>query len=301
MEKAVKRAFTLLELVIVVVIISFLAVASFKGIQSLKLRAFKTKELTRLSLESQAVLDQLGALLQIRIPATTIGYDPDSAEYEPAWAISEDQKYKVLEWIAWDEDAFDAGVYSGFVDMKRSIRHYLDYTFYTDISQDLPGRALIFAGTFDRGYTSNQMKEAFGWHGSRSDLIYDISITPPHTITITDATKPKWLYEKYYLAKSAFAVARGADIDMGAQCLKNFHVDEEALLLFYDYKPWKGESFCADPNGGSQSGKAAILMRHVAGFGVREQDFTLRLVLDINKPLFGQNVGVHFSKTKVVF
>ena len=295
-----KRAFSLLELVVVVVIVSLLAVASFKGIQALKLRSFKVQQMTRLSLESQIVLDQLAARLQSRIPATTIGYDPVSKEYKPISEILENEKYKILEWIAWDEDAFDGGVYSGFVDMKRSIDQYSDYTLYTDISQDLSDRALVFAGTFDRGFTSDQLKEAFGWHGSRSDLIYDISVTPPHTITITDATKPKWLYEKYYLAKSAFAVARGADVDTNAECLKKLHADKNTLLLFYDYKPWRGETFCADPNGSGQSGEATILMRHIAGFGAKEQDFTLRLILDIHKPILG-SVGVHFSKTKVVF
>ncbi len=301
MEKTLRGAFTLLELIVVVVIVSLLAVASFRGLQALKLRSFKVRQMTKLSLESQIVLDQLSALLHSRIPATTIGYDPYGKDFKPIQDIQNFAKYKILEWIGFDEDSFDAGLYSGFVDMRRSIKQFLDYSLYTDIAADLPGRALVFAGTFDKGFTSEQLLDAFGWHGRNSDLIYDILMQPPHTITITDPVKPKWLYEKYYLAKSAYGVARGADIDPYAKCLRGLDVDKNTLVLFYEYKPWRGESFCADPKSDNRSGQATILMRHVAGFGVKEQDFTLRLILDINKPILGQKIQIHFDKTKVFF
>ncbi len=301
MEKTLKGAFTLLELIVVVVIVSFLAVASFKGLQAFKLRSFKVRQMTKLSLESQIVLDQLSALLHSRIPATTIGYDPYGEDFQPIRDIQDIAKYKILEWIGFDEDSFEAGLYSGFVDMQRSIKQFSDYSLYTDIVADLSGHALVFAGTFDKGFTSEQLLDAFGWHGRSSNLIYDILVRPPHTITITDPVKPKWLYEKYYLAKSAYAVARGADIDTSAKCLEGLDVKKNTLVLFYDYKPWRGESFCADPKSDNRSGQATILMRHVAGFGVKEQDFTLRLILDIDKPILGQSVRVHFDKTKVVF
>ncbi len=297
-----RRAFTLMELIVVVVIVAVLSVASFKALAALKVRTFKAKEITRLSLQTQIVLDELAQRLAARIHATVIGYDPATGSFKYISDILSNESYPVLEWIGYDEENLSLGNYSGFVDMKRSITSFSDYTLYTDISlSDLTRRALIFAAAFDRGYSGEDLDNAFGWHGKRSDAAFDITASPPHQITVTDSVKPQWIYEKYYLAKSAYAVARAADIDKSAACLQGLDVDNDTLLLFYDYRPWRGETFCADPNGSGQSGKASILMRHVAGLSVIERDYTLRVTLDINETLRGTSVGVHFSKMKVVF
>ena len=300
-----KRSFTLIELVLVVVIVTLLSVATFKAIKAIKIKSFKAKELTRLSLESQIVLDQLSSLLRNRIPATAIGYNPDTNE----WAylnqldtLSEDPP--ILEWIGYDEDALGDGDYSGFVDINRTIQDSSsDYVIYTDINFTDSGYALIFSGSYDRGYEGGSLEGAFGWHGSDSNLTYQVTFNPPDKIIIehNETPKPKWLYEKYFLTKSAYAVARSADIDKSVDCIKDLKIgdDNDTLLLFYNYHPWKGKTFCADPNGDTE-GNATILMRNIQGFEFREEGGTLRLWIDVNKTILG-NVGVHFSKMKVVW
>ncbi len=292
-----KRAFTLIELVFVVLIVALLSVATFKGIEALVVRSFKAKELTRLSLESQIALDQLSSLLVQRIPSTAIGYDPSPSSgadaFLPLDQIDPRSRYKVLEWIGRDFDHRDD--YSGFVDMEPS-RATAD-TLYTD-SKALGERELYFAGSFDVGEAGG--KDAFGWHGHAHNLSFDVDVEK-NAITITQATKPRWIYERYFLAKSAYAVARGADVKRDAACLKDLDVDEDTLLLFYGFRPWSGETFCADPKGSGQAGKVSVLARNVAGFGAFEQDYTIRLIVDINKTIRGSDVGVHFSKMKVVF
>jgi hypothetical protein len=123
-------------------------------------------------------------------------------------------------------------------------------------------------------------------------------------ITITDSDKPDFLYEKYFIVDSAYGVARGADIDQSASCIDNLNIKTKdlnnTLLLFYDYRPWKGETFCADKQGSSQSGKVSILMKHVDGFRFEELDYTLRISLDINESIRGAK-PIHLSKMKVVF
>ncbi len=296
-----KRSFTLLELILVVVIISFLSVATFEAIKTIKIKSFKAKELTRLSLESQVVLDQLSSLLRNRIPATAIGYNPDTnrwAYLDHLDTLSKDPP--ILEWIGYDEDALGNLRYSGFVDINRTLANS-DHSIYTDVNLTASGYALIFSGSYDKGYEGGDLQNAFGWHGSRSDLSYDVSFTPEHTITIIDSTKPNWLYEKYFLVKTAYAVARSADVDKSAGCITDLGIgdDNDTLLLFYNYRPWKGETFCADQNG-LPEGNATILMRNVQGFEFREEGGTIRLWIDINKTIPG-NVGVHFSKMKVVW
>ena len=164
---------------------------------------------------------------------------------------------------------------------------------------------LIFAGSFDRATSdTNDYNSSFGWHDNSSNDSYDINIASDENITVTDATKPKFIYEKYFLVDSAYAIARGADIKQDAPCIDALHVKSKdmnnTLFLFSNYRPWKGKTFCADKNGNNQEGNASILMQDINGFNFQEIDYTIRINLDINKTIRGSS-PIHFSKMKVVF
>ncbi|BCD68678.1 prepilin-type N-terminal cleavage/methylation domain-containing protein [Nitratiruptor sp. YY09-18] len=299
MEKVTRRAFTLIEIVVVVVIIAILSVASYKAMQAIIVRSFKAKEMTRLSLESQIALDIISSYMQDRIPASVIGYDPASGNFAYIDEIPSTERYPVLEWLAFDELNRKMGKYIPFVDMVASLANS-DYTLETTIS--LSGGAdygLVFAKSFDRATTSNP--DAFGWHGRQSQDVYDVAFGQDK-ITITDSIKPQWIYEKYYLVKTAYAIARGADIKQDAGCIQDLNISDinNTLLLFYDYRPWKSETFCADPHGNAQ-GKVTVLARDISGFEVSDVNQTMRIYLDVSKKFRGTDVGVHFGKMKVVF
>ena len=302
-----KRAFTLIELIVVLAIVSFLSVATFKAVSKIIIKSYKAKETTRLTLQSQIVLDQLSNLLADRIPAATIGYDPDSGEFKPLPQI-DSQNYKILEWFVRPMDDYKDGHYTGFCDIVPTIqsdRRVVSYDFEPD-QMYYDNYNLIFAGSFDRAFSDiNDYNNSFGWHGGRSDNSFDISLNDSNSTTIylSDTVLPKFAYEKYFLAYSAMAVARGADIDKSASCLDGLDVDDDTLLLFWNYQPWQSETFCADPNsvsGVSKEGNASVLMRHVQGFFAVEQDYTIRIKLDINRSIRGLS-DVHFIKQKVIF
>ncbi len=300
MGALMKRGFTLMEMVVVVVITAILSVASFKAISMLVIKSFKAKEQTRLSLESQIALDQLSSLLQYRIPASAIGYDPGSGDFVSLSDIQSGSRYKILEWISRAFDDYRAGRYSGFVDMVPTVRS--DDILATKTSLSGSGYNLVFAGSYDKAFTLiEDFKNAFGWHGHESQKSYDIEFVS-NGIRIIDSQKPREVYEKYYLADQAFGVAIGADIDRGADCIKALHLKDidNTLLLFFGYRPWHGETFCADPNGAKKSGQVSVLAKNIGGFMAKEQDYTLRLLLDINESLKGGGI-LHFSKMKVVF
>jgi len=299
-----RRAATLIELLMVLVIISLLSVASFKALQKLTTREYKAKEQTRLSLESQVTVDIISNYLKYRVPYTTIGYDPSDGSFEYIGDLSDDQK-RILEWFGRDRDDFYLKNYSGFIDMEKKSGDTL-YSPDTNLSESNDKIFnLVFAGSFDRAYSANDYQNSFGWHNKNSSESFDITLDGSGNIELTDGTKPEHLYEKYFLTKSAYAIARGVDIDQNATCLNNLNIDDDTLLLFYDYQPWdnssgEGETFCADPNGNKQSGSATILMKNISGFSFKEVDYTIRILLDINKNIRGSS-PVHFSKMKVVF
>ena len=308
-----KRGFTLVEIVAVIALTGILAAGTFKALSALYVRSAKARAVTELSLSTQAALDQLSLLLYHRVPMSVIGYDPADGSFARLDALSAPKP--VLEWLGSAEEAMIRRDYSGFVDMNAS-----DPTANVLVSPDTDGGALdateklkfatsegiydedlvrlVFAGTFDLGGEEGA-SDGFGWHGSGTAAIHPVTIGDDGNITL--GADPAYIYEKYYLVDTAYAVARGADINRTARCILDLGVEatEETLYLFYDYRPWKGESFCADPAGGG-AGKVTVLAEEVQGLRAETVNGTIRLSLDTLRPVRGAT-PVHVAKQKVVF
>ncbi len=294
-----RRATTLIEMIFVLVIISLLATGSFKAMQAILVREYKAKQLTNLSLESQVVANQISNYLTQRIVYSTIGYDPEDESFDYIGDLTDSKP--VLEWIGRANDLYIDGNYSGFFDMATKSGDEITSYGLQDI--DTSKIALIFAGSFDRSQSdSGDINSSFGWHGSDRNDTFDISISGEN-ISINNPT-PKFLYEKYFLVESAYAVARGADIDQTADCIANLGLKNRdlnnTLFLFSNYRPWKGKTFCADKKGDDKDGNVSVLMQNIDGFNFSEEDYTIRILLDINKSIRGAH-PIHFSKMKVVF
>ncbi len=292
-----RRGFSLIEIIFVLVLASILSMGSFKALESLYLRSAKAKAITDLSLQSQIVLNQLSIILYNRIPNSVIGYD-GSSDCDPIEALDNDNV--VLEWLALADDAMTQGLYDGFIDMNAS-----DKTSKTlsapniATSLDTSRLNLIFAGAFDDGDEDIvACNGAFGWHGQASDLAYDFDVSTANIITFTGAI-PTYIYEKYYLSNGGIAVTRGEHISDIANCglsasdFKNFN---NTLFLFYDFYPYQSQTYCGD--GGS--GKVAVLAEDVSGFKASYVNDTIHLSIDMNRDIRGSN-PVHVSKQKAVF
>ena len=300
-----RKGFTLVELIFVLVVLAVLSAGTFKAIEAIYTRSAQAKALTDLSLQSQIVLDQLSILLYNRIPNSVIGYDRSNltipagmtAPCEPIRDLTISRP--VLEWLAMADDELLRGDYDGFVDMNASSKASFTLSTPHTTAMTDPNLNLIFAGAFDGGSEDiSACNGAFGWHTAASDLSFDVTVGVDN-IVITDAVKPDYIYEKYYLRKTAYAVARGADIDLTSSCITdlNASADANTLFLFYDYQPYKGENFCAD--GGV--GNAVVLAQDVTAFSAQESNDVIRLSIDMKRDVRGRTCGVHVSKQKAVF
>ena len=316
---AMRRAATLLELIFVLVIISFLATATFKGMEAIKIRSYKAKEITKLSLDSQISVNIISDYLRNRVPYTVIGYNPDNGDFKYIGDLT-DNKHTILEWFGMAHEAFVDRNYSGFADMATlsnniffsqnsngdALNDATQQKFHTNENiYDKKIVNLIFSGSFDRATSdTNDYNSSFGWHGNDSNDSFDFSMNSDGNITITDTTKPKFIYEKYFLVDSAYAIARGVDVKQDADCINNLNISTKdinnTLFLFSNYRPWRGETFCADPNGSGQDGNASIFIQNIDGFSFEEMDYTIRINLDINKTIRSAS-PIHFFKMKVVF
>jgi prepilin-type N-terminal cleavage/methylation domain-containing protein len=306
-----KRAFTLIEIIITIVILGILSAGTFVSLKHLYLKVAKSKIISDLSSDSQIVVDQISALLYNRVPSSTIGYKNDGT-FESIYNIN--SLYSIIEWIGVASEAQKAGYYSGFVDLNRSDKDTntiyssginttaLNSVMMDKFDENVSGLALIFAGSFDDGTLalSGDFNNSFGWHGNGYNQIETISKINDDNITFNST--PEEIYEKYYLVDSAYAIARGENIDLNASCIKDLNKsDANTLFLFYNYRPWNGETFCADPNGSNQDGNVTILSFDVKGFEAGLVNDTVRFSLTLQKHIKGSKNSVTISKQKVVF
>lgn len=307
-----KKAFTLVEIITTIVILGILSAGTLVSIKHLYLKVAKTKTLSDLSSDSQVIVDQISSLFSERVPSSVIGYKKEGS-FETIYNLN--STYNVVEWIGVASESFKSGYCSGFVDLNASDKNSLtlsspdiNVTGISNVMQNkfdanLNDIALIFAGSFDNGSVtlSADFNDSFGWHGNIHKQIYNISNISPNTIRL--ATKPKEIYEKYYLVDSAYALARGDDIDLNATCIKDLNQSDNnnTLFLFYNYRPWQGETFCADPNGSGQDGNVTILSKNVKGLEFKLINNDILFNLTLEKKVRGSQNSIIVSKQKVVF
>jgi len=299
--------FTLVEMIMVIVVLGILLAGTFVSLKHLYLRVAKSKAIGELSLDSQIITNQISAMLRDRVPSSVIGYDQGTGAFESIYALS--STYHILEWIGVSVESFKRGDYSGFVDLDDS--NASSWTLVTPdtvmedvlqtsrqkfnnstISFDDNTTALVFAGTFDDGSIvySSDFNSTFGWHGNSADKVFGISNASSGK-EIVLASRPDEVFEKYYLVDSAYAIARGDDIN----CRSDAN-ETNTLYLFYNYRPWKGETFCNDAN-------VTILSSEVRGFEIDLLNGNLffNLTMQRSVPKRGNENNVTISKQKVVF
>ena len=302
------RAFTLVEMIMVIVILGVLSAGTFVSLKHLYLRVAKSQALSDLSLDSQIIVNQISSLLYDRVPSSVIGYDDNSSKFESIYSLS--STYHVLEWIGVSVESLKKRDYSGFVDLDDSNVSSLTLVSPdTDVSLlalttqkkfNITNNvfndnilSLVFAGTIDDGSIvySSDFNSSFGWHGNSANRVFGIS-NASNGKNIVLKTKPNEIYEKYYIVDSAYAIARGEDIN----CRSDAN-ETNTLYLFYNYRPWKGESFCDNAT------SVTTLSSEVAGFEIDLLNGSIffNITMQRNIPKRGNENPVTISKQKVVF
>lgn len=284
-----RQGYTLIEIIITIAITGILSIGMFKAFEAITIRSEKAKTLTNLSIDSQSALDQISFLLYNRVPQSVKGCTNQSDATCETFSQTTTGKTILLWHGSASESYHQTHDYSGFVDMNRSVRPIL-YSPGTSVNNivinerrkwnnsafDATYLHLSFAGAFDAGANAE------------ADLVSNQNIAD--SIILDDSaghTLPNSIYEKYYLADTAYAVTRKAQDPCG---LSGYESND--LILFYDFRPWKGQSMC--------DGKSALIAKNVSTFRVQYLDGTYRIGLDMNQSIRGSK-SVYLSKQKVVF
>lgn len=295
-----RRGYTLIEIIITVAITGILSVGMFKAFEAITLRSEKAKILTTLSIDSQSVLDQISILLYNRSPMSVQGCDINGN-----CESLDDNVYTktTLKWLGLAMESYNAGAYSAFIDMNRSnfatVTLYSPQTTKASIETNQSAKwgsfswaahdiALVFSGSFDEG----------------DSIAYPITMTTDNEVSFS-ANVPSTIYEKYNLVDTGYAVVRGEHLpNPNADCITTLGINTSALnntlFLFNNYRPWNGESFCADIAAHNPDGNVSVLSYNVSAFRAQMINGTIRLAIDTNRSVRGGN-PVRLSKQKVVF
>lgn len=291
-----KKAITLIEIIFTIAIAGFLSVGMFQAIKVVTEQIAKARDITTLSIDTSSALDILSGYLFQRIPGSVIvSGSHDDANFLRIFANNKSQT--ILEWLGRFYEAevptLSAGTLnsvSGFLDMNKSTKSSLHSpnSNFTGIKNLLSSKfdgtaemAIIFAGSFDSGVAEPK----FGWHKTNADDVIILGSSSDQNKFTATTNNTAYKYEKYYITDSAYAVARKKDV----KCDNAKSFEEDSLLFFYDYRPWKGETFC--------DGKVNLLSQNITGFRVDTIANTIRIHIDANIAKTKANV----SKEKAIW
>ena len=324
-----KRAFTLIELIIVIAISAILAIGAFKSLGIIYKRSKKIDEINKLSLDTQALADQLSILIYDRVPSSVICYKVDDDNFKSLKDKIDDDGYDVIEWVGVETGGLKEGNYSGFIDEDKEMippnYYYSPYTKKSSENDFIKKKFnLSVTDVFTEHYVNlifikdfyeleDNVSASFGWHNdAESKVVYDIDLPMDNYIYITDSdnfvsgySTKRELY-RFFFVDSAYALALGKDVDKTKSCIKDFGLKddelENTLFLFYNYRPWKGERFCADKNGDNRVGSATILSKGVVElkFDVlsSENDTVIKFKI-VTKKRFKWSTGDRFDEINI--
>ena len=306
-----KRAFTLLELIIVIVILGIIAMMSFNAIMNIYSNYFQTRTVNELETQTEIALEQISKRLEHRIKPSVIARKP-SGGFLPLndSRVNLNSGYEILEFIPYAYEIFNdvpsgnkAGRYSGYVDLAKSspatglispgsnfstevVETIKDLTCKEDASgcvdfKDKNGGVVaIFSDVY------YDVQNSFGYKGISNLDIAKVGVKSidGDTLEISGFAN-KQISEQYHLAYTANAIVPEQSADPKDTANGVFD-----LNLYYDYRPWMGEKY-------KQNGEKATLAKNVTRFVFTEKNGVIVLKLCMR----AKNSEITICKSKAVY
>ncbi|MBN7287661.1 MULTISPECIES: prepilin-type N-terminal cleavage/methylation domain-containing protein [Campylobacter] len=298
-----RKAFTLVELILVIVILGIIALMTLDMLFNVYKNYSQSKVISSLETQTELVLEQISKRLGYRIKESVIARKPDNTYL----ALNDERvnfDYTVLEFITYSYEAFDAGIYSGLADLSVSSavnglvspgskfdvyskvdgsdqtarQMFIDLTDgKVDFKKDNGGVAVVFKGI------AYDVEKSFGYQKKINNGDLDVaraSVKDGTTLNISNYDG-KRVSEQYHLAYTAYAISTGENSAQG----------DFDLILHYNYRPWMGEKY------DSQNTPKATLASHVTRFNFIEQNGVIALKLCIK----AENSEATICKTKAIY
>ena len=322
-----KRAFTLLELVVVIVVLGIIAMMSFNAIMNIYSNYFQTKTVNELETQTEIALEQISKRLEHRIKPSVIARKTDGAFLAlNDSGVNLDAKYEILEFIPYAYEIFNDVISLDAND------HVIEqggkagrYSGYADLAKSSPATGLISPGSnFTTGVvetikdltckddTRNATcvdftKKDGGVVAIFSDVYYNVQDSFGYKGDITNLDIAK------VGVKGGQSGLNGNTLEIsgfgGKQISEQYHlaytanaiVPEQStdpkdaangvfdLNLYYDYRPWMGQGY--------KNGEKATLAKNVTRFVFTEKNGVIVLKLCMR----AKNSEITICKSKAVY
>ena len=310
-----KRAFTLLELVVVIVVLGIIAMMSFNAIMNIYSNYFQTRTVNELETQTEIALEQISKRLEHRIKPSVIARKTDGAFLAlNDSGVNLNAEYEILEFIPYAYEIFNdvpsgnkAGRYSGYADLAKSspatglispgsnfstevVETIKDLTCREDTNAtcvDFKNKDGGVVAIFSDVYYNVQ--SSFGYSNGTVPVSLDIAkvgvkSTDGNTLEIS-GFGGKQISEQYHLAYTANAIVPEQSADPKDTANGVFD-----LNLYYDYRPWMGEKY-------KQNGEKATLAKNVTRFVFTEKNGVIVLKLCMR----AKNSEITICKSKAVY
>ena len=306
-----KRAFTLLELVVVIVVLGIIAMMSFNAIMNIYSNYFQTKTVNELETQTEIALEQISKRLEHRIKPSVIARKTDGAFLAlNDSGVNLNAEYEILEFIPYAYEIFNdvpsgnkAGRYSGYVDLANSspatglispgsnfstevVETIKDLTCKDDASGCVDfenkdgGVVAIFSDVY------YDVQNSFGYEGISNLDIAKVGVKSIDSNTLEiSGFGGKQISEQYHLAYTANAIVPEQSADPKDAANGVFD-----LNLYYDYRPWMGEKY-------KKNGEKATLAKNVTRFVFTEKNGVIVLKLCMR----AKNSEITICKSKAVY
>lgn len=281
--KNFKKAFTLIEVIIVIVIMGIVGKYGLELLMNAYEDYMYGVTNNRMMGESESAVIQIANRLQYRIKESVVfrqGVDVNGTFINGFTALSSavsnnaNNTY-VYEWVGYDNDGWRGDwrstkpTWSGIVDVN-GIGHgisllkspELNNTRYSDAVSALSGGSFDGNGSalFFIGDESINVNDGFGWNGvaltNQAANLHPITVELGQFTPYIGNFSGVDVYEYYRLAWTAYALELRQWIENPAEPDPNKQIQRGTLWLYYDYRPWLGENY-------AQDGKKVILMENV--------------------------------------
>lgn len=261
-----RRGFTMLELILVIVILGIVSSIGAEIIANVYEGYIVQRAQHRASIKTELAATQIANRLAYAIPGTVVrksNFNADSGTditiLPPAGSNP-----NILQWVGADMDSFTVGGWSGFCDV--------DISNTTSIAT--PGSNLGLTNTIrtNLGLTSTSPQIYFPARSGLLSAPADIT-SPNPTITLSPATAK--IVEHYKLATSSYALEARAN---------------DELWLYYNFSPIIDAAINAN---------SVLLLRNVTTFRFRGDGRTIRFKICVRESIGEGNITI--CKEKAVF
>ena len=311
-----RRAFTMLELIFVIVIMGILAKFGAEIFKNVYDTYMRSSIQNRLQTETELALKQISNRLQYRIKNSVIGRT-NAATWQGIQSVAGTEN--VLEWVGYDIDGWLGNDHGGALGYNRPT-----WTGLIDVDAIDAGTASIntlFSPGSDTGEANTVIQALrangsatafnntaiffnganadvqvdFGWNGA---VIADQNGTAAHRISTGaglqqfNATVGNFanvdIYEQYKLGWTAYAIAwEDPDGD---------NIGD--LFLYYDYQPWEGEVY---NNAANLTNRRKLLLENVDTFKFQGIGDMIKLQICVNDGNILGDGGYSLCKEQAIF